>query len=61
MSQSDSIRSKKRLNIEERQAIAEFLLKESKSGSINYGSLKRANVLFHASKSIVQRIWVQTK
>ncbi|KAH0641978.1 hypothetical protein KY290_033580 [Solanum tuberosum] len=51
----------KRLKFEERQAIADWLLKESKEGKLIYGSLKQAGILFNKSRRTILRIWKQCK
>ncbi|KAH0686007.1 hypothetical protein KY285_016550 [Solanum tuberosum] len=51
----------KRLKLEERQAIADWLLKESKEGKLKYGSLKQAAILFNKSRRTILRIWKQCK
>ncbi|KAM3198807.1 hypothetical protein P3L10_034446 [Capsicum annuum] len=55
----DSTFRNKRLKLEERQAIAKFLLKESKEGSLKYGSITQAAMLFKKSIRAIQRIWKQ--
>ncbi|KAM3341368.1 hypothetical protein P3S68_029003 [Capsicum galapagoense] len=55
----DSTFRNKRLKLEERQAIAKFLLKESKEGSLKYGSITQAAMLFKKSIRTIQRIWKQ--
>jgi len=59
-SQLDSTIRKRRLKIEDRHAIAEWLLKESKNGVVKHGSLNQAVILFNTSRSTVERIWQQT-
>ncbi|KAH0679633.1 hypothetical protein KY284_020718 [Solanum tuberosum] len=51
----------KRLKFEERQAITDWLLKESKEGKLKYGSLKQAGILFNKSRRTILRIWKQCK
>ncbi|XP_015161378.1 uncharacterized protein [Solanum tuberosum] len=51
----------KRLKFEERQAIADWLLKESKEGKQKYGSLKQDGILFNKSRRTILRIWKQCK
>ncbi|KAM3339651.1 hypothetical protein P3S68_029520 [Capsicum galapagoense] len=55
----DSTSRNKRLKLEERQAIAKFLLKESTEGILKYGSITQAVMLFKKSIRTIQRIWKQ--
>ncbi|XP_049388575.1 uncharacterized protein LOC125864031 [Solanum stenotomum] len=57
----DPTTKNKRLKFEERQAIADWLLKESKEGKLKYGSLKQASILFNKSRRTISRIWKQCK
>ncbi|KAH0678103.1 hypothetical protein KY284_019188 [Solanum tuberosum] len=57
----DPTTKNKRLKFEERQAIADWLLKESKEGKLKYGSLKQAGILFNKSRRTILRIWKQCK
>ncbi|KAH0645564.1 hypothetical protein KY284_033448 [Solanum tuberosum] len=57
----DPTTKNKRLKFEERQAIADWLLKESKEGKLKYGSLKQAGILFNKSRRTISRIWKQCK
>lgn len=47
--------------MKERQAIAEWLLKESKEGTVKHGSLKQAAILFNKSIRTILLIWKQCK
>ncbi|XP_059295716.1 uncharacterized protein LOC132049075 [Lycium ferocissimum] len=49
------------LKNEERQAIAEWLLKESNGGKLKRGSLKQAEILFHTPNRTMRRIWRQVR
>lgn len=55
----DSTFRNKRLKLEERQAIAKFLLKESKERSLKYGSITQVAMLFKKSIGTIQGIWKQ--
>ncbi|KAM3205596.1 hypothetical protein P3L10_029006 [Capsicum annuum] len=55
----DSTFKNKRLKLEERLVIAKFLLKERKEGSLKYGSITQAAMLFKKSIRTIQRIWKQ--
>ncbi|XP_047259438.1 uncharacterized protein LOC124891977 [Capsicum annuum] len=55
----DSTFRNKRLKLEERQEIAKFLLRESKEGSLKYGSITQVAMLFKKSIRTIQRNWKQ--
>ncbi|XP_049394793.1 uncharacterized protein LOC125859114 [Solanum stenotomum] len=57
----DPTTKSKRLKFEKHQAIADWLLKESKEGKLKYGSLKQASILFNKSRRTISRIWKQCK